>query len=417
MIQLVDFGALPQPVKIATVQAQDLAHDYTRVRNDWAQDSLGRRVVPPSRVGRIAQMLLLSDVPSLAGHRQAMDQLFREGHNPAERLADGRLVHATLAPVVLTWEAMRRAQDTAHDSIVHKAQDASQSTVTATQQLKPADELVQTLEWREVAPPGPSIQFGAVVLELPKLASTGKPEVRDSLKGKMPQFGTGMSVTTAKVGYIMGEMSTDALQVAQWGRSQVNFSQMLDAIAAREMEDQMGLLAYSGASEYGWSSALGTPNDYLTVKVDGTVALLVTGLLNVIDAYGQALGTSNLRSYNATYCQVSQKIAQRLRHPYGDASGRSGWEYIRAAYPNISFSESTVLDNMASGESWVVVGHRSGGGAGQAILGMQTLGDDRDMIMVYQAGLETRTLRLRSFAGTYSPYDELRYSAKFDTVT
>lgn len=418
-MQIADFSQLPQPVQIAAAHGAELAQEYTRARGDYAADAVsGRPCIPPGRIARFSQLFSLCFVPDLGGSVGELRNLARDGRAANERSATGDMLHRGLGRVPLIFEGLSLAQDAGAASLKPKSVGDTSSSTASTQVMAPADELVQLMEWREIAPPLLKPEFGATRIELPKLSSTGKPEIRSSLSGKMPQFGGKLAVTYQNIGYLMGETQTDALVIAQWARGQVNLQTMLDTIAVREMEAGVGQLVYMGEADYSWSAAQGTPVATLGVKVDGTVPLLVAGVLNTVAAFEQGLGTSNLKGYKVSFVQMSEKIAQRLRHPYGDASGRSGIEYLMEALPGVTFTASSVLDNIVSGESHIVCGARvSGGGGNRAAIGMQAIADEQDTIMPYQDGPQTRVLRLRGYGGTYSPYSELIYSEAYDTVT
>lgn len=419
-MQLVPFSEAPQPIQFAAVHGADLALEYTRARGDFAADALsGRPCVPPGRTARMSQLFALCGVPDLGGSVQELRNLARDGRSPNERNpTTGDMIHRGLGRVPQIFEGLVLAQEAAAQSLKPKSVGDTSSSTASTQVMAPADELVQLMEWREIAPPLLKPEFGATRIELPKLASTGKPEIRSSLSGKMPQFGGKLSVTYQNIAYLMGETQTDALVIAQWARGQVNLKTMLDTIAVREMEAGVGQLVYLGEADYSWSPAQGSPVAATSVKVDGTVPLLVAGVLNTVAAFEQGLGTSNLKGYKVSFVQWSEKIGQRLRHPYGDASGRSGYEYLADALPGVTFTASSVLDQIVSGESHIVCGARVGSGGGnKAAIGMQAIADEQDTIMPYQDGPQTRVLRLRGYGGTYSPYSELIYSEAYDTVT
>ena len=406
MVRTLDKGALPSPVLHAMDEGEELAISYTQARG---QDV---RSLPPARVRAFTTA---ASIARLTGEGAEVRALARDGRPVNERGEDGQYLHPHAAKVARACDALEGAERVVRFGSRRKAADNLVSANSGTQILEPSEEAVLTLPWRDVAPPGVEPEFGRTSMELSKISSFGQAEVRADMQGNFPQASVSLTPSTQRIGYFMIESATDPLRLAQARHGQLDLSGLLDMVAIRQMEHARGVAAYVGDSARGWSSiatGYATPEDKTSIAVDtATVAALLTGVQAVIEAAVQAAGDG----YPMNYCQLAQDIMGRLRGHLDN--GVSGIEFLRGAYPNITFTESLVLKTaVTADESLMLVGHRSGGGPNQPILGMQMLTADRDTVIAYADGVRTRSLRIAACAGSYSPYNELQLAGRFDTV-
>lgn len=358
----------------------------------------------------------LSTIPAMGFCVEDLGELARL--NTAPNMAkDGKYVHGKFAKGLKVGDAYAQAQMKQREQI---AKDAVVSATAATQIVKGADELKQSLPWRDLAPPTVKPIWGYSSMEVMLPASFGASGVHGSMAGPFEQIKANQGLTTAKIGYIINEVSADPLMIAQASLGGMNLEAFTNMAADLAQELTVGKIVMFGDSAYDWSSAFGTITDSTSVKVDGTVALLVTGIRAVVTAYRTGLG-SVAEAFDANFCVVSLAISEALGGPLSaEDSSRSGWDYLKALYPNITWTVSAALDNHPahSGNSLISVGyHGPSQGPNTVIWGPQALADDADTLFSYQDGLRRKTLRLRSIAGTHNPYSELVVTHRFDTVT
>ena len=358
----------------------------------------------------------LSTIPAMGFSVDDLGDLARLPTAP-NMAKDGRYVHGKFAKGLKVGDAYAQAQLQQRQQI---AKDAVVSATAATQIVKGADELKQTLPWRALAPPTVKPIWGYSSMEVMLPASFGASGVHGNMAGPFEQIKANQGLTTAKIGYIINEVSADPLMIAQASLGGMNLEQFTGMAADLAQELTVGKIVMFGDAAYGWTSALGTITDSTSVKVDGTVALLVTGVRAVITAYRNGLG-SVAEAFDANFCVVSLAISEALGGPLSTSDSTvSGWEYLRKLYPGIEWTVSSSLDNHPAhtGNSVISVGHHGPSkGPNAVIWGPQALVDDGDTLFSYQDGLRRRTLRLRSIAGTYNPYSELVVTHRFDTVT
>lgn len=330
---------------------------------------------------------------------------------------DGKYLHQKFARALSIGDAYARATAKQREQI---AKDAVVSSVGATQIVKGAEELKQSLPWRALAPPTVKPEWGRSSMEVYLPGSFGASGVHGNMAGPFEQIKVNQTVSNAKIGYVINEVSADPLMIAQASMGGMNLEAFSGMAADLAQELQIGKIVMFGDSAYDWSSAFGTITDSTSVKVDGTVALLVTGIRAVVTAYRTGLG-SVAEAFDANFCVVSLAISEALGGPLAaEDSSRSGWDYLKALYPNITWTVSAALDNHPahSGNSLISVGyHGPSQGPNAVIWGPQALCDDADTLFSYQDGLRRKTLRLRSIAGTHNPYSELVVTHRFDTVT
>lgn len=338
---------------------------------------------------------------------------------PPNEIKDGQYVHRGLAPALQVADFFAARRKAAADAI-KQHHDAMISATVGTQIVKGTEEPQQVLPWRELAPPTVSPEWGASTMEIPKLKRFGTSGVHGSLDGPFQQVKAGAEYSTAQVGYILVETYTDPLLEAQAARGAINLRQILDMNAELSQEHRLGMIAMFGDSAYNWSSALGTITDKTTVKVDGTVALLVEALQVMHDAYRDGMG-SVLDAFRPNFGMLSDKIAQRLTRPYDSSEPAVlGIDVLQRTTPGVKWVVSSSLDNHPShsGNSIACIGHRGPSrGSNAVIYGPQMLADNADTIFIYQDGLKRKALRLRSCAGAFNPHSELIVAHRFDTVT
>lgn len=358
----------------------------------------------------------LSTIPAMGFSVDDLGELARLPTAP-NMAKDGKYIHGKFAKGLKVGDAYAQAQLQQRQQI---AKDAVVSATAATQIVKGADELKQTLPWRDLAPPTVKPIWGYNSMEVMLPASFGASGVHGNMAGPFEQIKANQGLTVAKIGYIINEVSADPLMIAQASLGGMNLEAFTNMAADLAQELTVGKIVMFGDSAYGWTSAFGTITDSTSIKVDGAVATLVAGIRAVFTAYRTGLGPV-AEAFDANFCVVSLAISEALGGPMSTSdSSVSGWDYLRKLYPGVKWTVSVSLDNHPahSGNSLISVGHHGPSkGPNAVIWGPQALVDDTDTLFSYQDGLRRKTLRLRSIAGTHNPYSELVVTHRFDTVT